>query len=55
MALRPTSHLRLSRAILSPYARIGEPNSVTLAGSELAPNRFGAVAELVRAEIWPII
>ena len=25
------------------------------AGSELAPNRFGAGSKLVRAEIWPII
>jgi len=32
-----------------------KPNSITLAGSELAPNRFGASSELVRAEIWPII
>jgi len=36
-----------------------KPNSITLAGSELAPNMFTASSELVRswfeAEIWPII
>jgi len=36
-----------------------KPNSITLAGSDLAPNMFGASSEVVRswfeAEIWPII
>jgi len=26
-----------------------KPNSITLAGSELAPNMFGAISELVRS------
>ena len=38
----------LSGVYYARYTRI-KPNSITLAGSELAPNMFGASSELVRS------
>ena len=58
-----TVHVRRRCGLLSNYfdhlLLLLKPNSITPDSSELAPNMFGASAELVRswfeAEIWPII